>query len=67
MSNIHETAIIDPSAKIHSSVNIGPYSIVGPDVNHSFADIINLRKRKERINSKKIDSPKEEGEKILDQ
>ena len=33
MSNIHETAIIDPSAKIHSSVKIGPYSIVGPDVN----------------------------------
>ena len=33
MSNIHETAIIDPSAKIHSSVKIGPYSIVGSDVN----------------------------------
>ena len=37
------------------------------DVNHSFADIINLRKRKEIINSKKPKDQKEGGEKILDQ
>ena len=37
------------------------------DVNHSFADIINLRKRKELINSKKNKVQKENGEKILDQ
>ena len=37
------------------------------DVNHSFADIINLRRKKELINSKKIKAQKEEGEKILDQ
>ena len=37
------------------------------DVNHSFADIINLRKRKEIINSKKNKDQKEDGEKILDQ
>ena len=37
------------------------------DVNHSFADIINLRKRKEIINSKKNKVQKEDGEKILDQ
>ena len=37
------------------------------DVNHSFADIINLRKRKELINNKKNKIQKEEGEKILDQ
>ncbi len=37
------------------------------DVNHSFADIINLRKRKELINSKKNKVQKEDGEKILDQ
>ena len=36
------------------------------DVNHSFADIINLRKRKELINNKKNKIQKEEGEKILD-
>ena len=36
------------------------------DVNHSFADIINLRKRKELIN-KKNKVQKEDGEKILDQ
>ena len=30
--NIHPTAIIDPSAKIHSSVNIGAYSIIGANV-----------------------------------
>lgn len=29
---IHQTAIIDPTAKIHSSVSIGPYSVIGPDV-----------------------------------
>ena len=37
------------------------------DVNHSFADIINLRKRKELINKKKNKVQKEDGEKILDQ
>lgn len=29
---IHETAIVDASAKIADSVSIGPYSIIGPDV-----------------------------------
>lgn len=29
---IHETAIVDPSAKIHESVSIGAYSSIGPDV-----------------------------------
>ena len=29
---IHKTAIIDPKAKIASNVNIGAYSVVGPDV-----------------------------------
>ena len=37
------------------------------DVNHSFADIINLRKRKETINKKKSKIENENGEKILDQ
>ena len=37
------------------------------DVNHSFADIINLRKRKELINKKKSNVQNEDGEKILDQ
>ena len=37
------------------------------DVNHSFADIINLKRRKELINSKKNNVQKEEGGKILDQ
>lgn len=31
-SNIHATAIIDPSAQIHPSVHIGPYSVIGADV-----------------------------------
>ena len=30
--NIHPTAIVDPSAKIPASCNIGPYCIVGADV-----------------------------------
>ena len=29
---IHETAIIDPKAKIASNVKIGAYSVIGPDV-----------------------------------
>ena len=29
---IHKTAIVDPKAKIASSVNVGPYSIIGPNV-----------------------------------
>ncbi len=29
---IDKTAIVNQSAKIHSSVNIGPYSIIGPNV-----------------------------------
>ena len=29
---IHKTAIIDPKAKISQSANIGPYTIVGPNV-----------------------------------
>ena len=36
------------------------------DVNHSFADIINLRRRKELVNNKKNNSQKEDREKILD-
>lgn len=31
-SQIHSTAIIDPSAKIAANVHIGAYSIIGPDV-----------------------------------
>ena len=29
---IHETAIIDPKAKISSEVTIGPYCVIGPNV-----------------------------------
>ncbi len=29
---IHKTAIIDPKAKIASNIEIGPYSVIGPDV-----------------------------------
>lgn len=29
---IHETAVIDPSAKIGKNVSIGPYSVIGPHV-----------------------------------
>ncbi|MBF0479468.1 MAG: acyl-ACP--UDP-N-acetylglucosamine O-acyltransferase [Candidatus Omnitrophica bacterium] len=30
--SIHETAIVDPKAKISPGVKIGPYAIIGPDV-----------------------------------
>ena len=29
---IHKTAVIDPKAKIHSSVKVGPYSVIGAKV-----------------------------------
>ena len=29
---IHQTATIDPKAKISSKVQIGPYCVIGPDV-----------------------------------
>ena len=29
---IHKTAIVDKNAKISNDVEIGPYSIIGPDV-----------------------------------
>ena len=32
MSKIHPTAIVDSSASIHESVEIGPYSVIGPEV-----------------------------------
>ncbi len=32
MSDIHPTAIVDGAAKIGANVSIGPYSMVGPDV-----------------------------------
>ncbi len=32
MRNIHSTAIIDPKARLADDVSVGPYSIVGPDV-----------------------------------
>lgn len=32
MSNIHPTAIIDPTAKVHPTVTVGPYSIIEADV-----------------------------------
>lgn len=30
-SNIHPTAVVDPSAQLHPSVTVGPYAIIGPD------------------------------------
>ena len=29
---IDKTAIVNKNAKIHSSVSIGPYSVIGPNV-----------------------------------
>ena len=30
--SIHPTAIIDPSAQVHASVAVGPYTVIGADV-----------------------------------
>ncbi len=32
MSRIHPTAIIDARAELHETVEVGPYSVIGPDV-----------------------------------
>ena len=37
---IHETAIIDKKTKIYSNVSIGPYSVIGPDVEIGESTII---------------------------
>ena len=29
---IHETAIVDPGARLHESVEVGPWSLIGPNV-----------------------------------
>ena len=29
---IHDTAIIDPSARLHDSVQVGPWTLIGPNV-----------------------------------
>ena len=48
---IHKTAIIDPKAKISSSVKIGAYSIIGPNVElddgveiHSHVNVVGITK-----------------------
>jgi len=37
---IHDTAIIDKKSKIYSNVSIGPYSVIGPDVEIGESTII---------------------------
>ena len=32
MANIHATAVVDPSAKLGAKVEIGPFCVIGPDV-----------------------------------
>ena len=32
MTKIHPTALVDPKASLEAGVEIGPYSIIGPDV-----------------------------------
>lgn len=32
MSNIHQTAVIDPKAELDSGVEVGPFCVVGPEV-----------------------------------
>jgi len=32
VSNIHPTAVVDPAAKLDSTVTVGPYAVIGPHV-----------------------------------
>ncbi|MBT3955178.1 MAG: acyl-[acyl-carrier-protein]--UDP-N-acetylglucosamine O-acyltransferase, partial [Elusimicrobiaceae bacterium] len=40
MSNIHPTAIINKSAKLHESVQVQPYAIIGKNVTIKANNII---------------------------
>jgi UDP-N-acetylglucosamine acyltransferase len=48
MTGIHASAIIDPTAKIGSSVTIGPFAIVGPDCSIGDGCVIGARATLER-------------------
>lgn len=39
MSRIHPAAVVDPSAQLDSSVEVGPFAVVGPEV-HLGADVV---------------------------
>ena len=47
---INKTAIIDPKAKISSSVKIGPYTVIGPNVEIDNNTIIQSIIIKTRLN-----------------
>jgi UDP-N-acetylglucosamine acyltransferase len=32
MARVHPTALVDPAAQLHESVEVGPYSVIGPGV-----------------------------------
>lgn len=47
MAQIHPTALVDPAASLHETVEVGPYCIVGPQVSldrdcrlHAFAQVL---------------------------
>ena len=55
---IHKTAIVDPKAKISTNVNIGPYSIIGPNVEigedtdiNSHVSMLAIQKLEKKIKS----------------
>ena len=39
---IHKTAIVDSNAKISANVTIGPYSVIGPNVEMERVQLSNL-------------------------
>ena len=55
---IHKTAIIDQKAKISTNVNIGPYTVIGPNVEvgensiiQSHVSIVDIPKLEKTIRS----------------
>jgi UDP-N-acetylglucosamine acyltransferase len=40
MNKIHPTAIVHKDTKIHESVEIGPYSVIGPEVDLDEGNIV---------------------------
>ncbi|MFY8018214.1 MAG: acyl-ACP--UDP-N-acetylglucosamine O-acyltransferase [Inhella sp.] len=40
MQRIHPTALVDPGAQLHESVQVGPYAIIGPEVSIGAGTVI---------------------------
>jgi len=43
MAKVHPTAVVDPKAELADGVEVGPYCVIGPQVNVGAATAVLLR------------------------